>query len=508
MKRNKILTLLTILALMLFGTMNVQAATSITTNPSRPGTTDTGSRYVTNQSTITINGVVSTDHLSAYKILDVYYNSSTNQITYEFTSDFKAFQAQNSTYRNLTVDEYYDLTSGSTSGSTQSPSSTLDALASAYAAYIKSDGGVTGTPMNVSGTRATLTADAGTYLILPTQTMNVYAVMVGNLDFSVEGSAWNLNSATIAAKVSEVGIDKSVTTEGNKEDSYSFNEKYNYIINATVPLYPSNAIRKNYIIHDHLDAGITFDDVSNFVVKDGTSTLTISRTNATEAYVSKGGSDRVAQIRINGQDLTITFYVDQLTSTDLTITYSAHLNDDAVLGAVGNKNSVTLEYSNDPYGTSDYTTEPVDTTVYTYGLEIFKHYLNGGSKVGLGNATFEIYSDSQLQHSVGTIKTVSNGHGTLAGLKEGTYYIKETVAPTGYALLRDSIQIELNEDTATNGTVTGYYLREIANAPTGTLPSTGGMGTILYTAIGIGIMAAAVAIIVIYRKKKMNQQNS
>ena len=56
MKRNKILTLLTILALMLFGTMNVQAATSITTNPSRPGTTDTGSRYVTNQSTITING--------------------------------------------------------------------------------------------------------------------------------------------------------------------------------------------------------------------------------------------------------------------------------------------------------------------------------------------------------------------------------------------------------------------------------------------------------------------
>ena len=102
----------------------------------------------------------------------------------------------------------------------------------------------------------------------------------------------------------------------NKEDSYSFNEKYNYIINATVPLYPSNAIRKNYIIHDHLDAGITFDDVSNFVVKDGTSTLTISRTSATEAYVSKGGSDRVAQIRINGQDLTITFYVDQLTSTD------------------------------------------------------------------------------------------------------------------------------------------------------------------------------------------------
>ena len=75
-------------------------------------------------------------------------------------------------------------------------------------------------------------------------------------------------------------------------------------------------------------------------------------------------------------------------------------------------------------------------------------------------------------------------------------------------MLRDSIQIELNEDTATNGTVTGYYLREIANAPTGTLPSTGGMGTILYTAIGIGIMAAAVAIIVIYRKKKMNQQNS
>ncbi|CCY80052.1 unknown [Mycoplasma sp. CAG:877] len=99
------------------------------------GTTDPNSYIVIETATLTINKVSSSDSFDAYKIIDVFYNTTTNVITYEFTSDFKTFLAQSDVYKSLTLTDYYNLTSGNiTSGSTQT-SSTLDKLVSKYASY-------------------------------------------------------------------------------------------------------------------------------------------------------------------------------------------------------------------------------------------------------------------------------------------------------------------------------------------------------------------------------------
>lgn len=102
----------------------------------------------------------------AYKILDTFYNDDSNTITYEFTSDFKIFLGQNTTYKNLTVDEYYKLTSGDiTSGSTTT-TSTLDKLMSSYATYIRNNLAQNGISLNKTNTTASKKLIAGSYLVL------------------------------------------------------------------------------------------------------------------------------------------------------------------------------------------------------------------------------------------------------------------------------------------------------------------------------------------------------
>ncbi len=502
MKKSRFLVFLGIIVCLLFGTMNVKAAVTITTDPSRRGTTDTNSYYITNQSTLTINGVVPGDQLSAYKVLDAYYNQTSNAITYEFTEDFQNFLASSSTYRDLTVDEYYQLTSGNiTSGSTQTES-TLDTLVSAYATYIKNNS-VSGTAMSMNGTVATLTADAGVYLVLPTQTMRVYAVMVGNLDFVASGSDWNLNTATIVAKVSEVGINKTLEG-GEQEGSFGIGENITFVIQATVPKFPTNAINRVYTIHDTLSAGLTFGSVNDVTIRDGSTPLTISGNNITDS-----SSHVIGTIAMEGQQLTINFTgIQYIASNNITITYQAELNDSAVLGSAGNSNSATLTYSNDPYGDGTSTTTPSEVFVYTYGLEIFKYYNSGDSRVGLSNAVFEVFSDAGLKNKVGSIKTETDGYDRISGLKAGTYYIKEVTAPTGYALLSGTLEVEITNDNSDTGTLAGYHLESIPNTKIGSLPSTGGIGAILYLTLGIGLMVGAVVFIVIYRKKKLGKQNS
>ena len=501
--RSKIFAIATVL-LMMFAT-NVKAATTITVDNTKEGLTDSGSLYVTNTSTLTVNNVGTTDTFKAYKILDVYYNQSTNVITYEFTTDFKAFLNSTTTYKDLTVDQYYALTSGDiTSGSTKT-TSTLDQLASAYAAYIKNNS-VTGIDMTVSGTTATVTAEAGTYLVLPTLTNRVYAVMVGNLDFAAEGTAWNLNTATIVAKVSDAGIDKSIGSSGYDTGSFIIGREFKNYLTVTVPTYPTNATNKKYTVVDTLNVGTTFEGLSTISVKVGDTTLT----TAANGTITNSTGNTVATATFTDQKLTIEFNLDYVDSTRIEIAYDVELNDSAVIGSSGNVSSAVLTYSNDPYGTGTVATTAVEATAYTYGLELYK-YDNADNTIALEGAVFEIYTDTDLTDKVGTITTNANGLVTYKGLKAGTYYLKEITAPTGYALIRDAITVTLEADATKTGTTTatageGYIRYEVANAEVGLLPSTGGIGTIIYTVIGLLVVVGSISLVVVYRAKK-NKEN-
>lgn len=360
--KKRILSLL--VAIFTFGLVLNVDAVSITTLPTK-GTVDTNSNIVADDAALMVTNAPASDTLAAYKILDTFYNASTNVITYEFTSNFKAFLASSSTYKNLTVDEYYNLTSGDiTSGSTRT-SSTLDRLASAYASYVKTNSVIGADLTYDEGEGATgAVLPAGAYLVLPKVTNSVYAVMVGNIIPTANGNDWTINDATIVAKVANASVTKSVGSIGHVDGTYDIGEEFSYFLVGGVPQYPTNATNKVYTMKDIIGAGLDFSAISNFVVKDGETSLLVK----SDGTVVNAAGNTVATITISGKNLTIAFNVDYVTSTTVTVEYKAKLNNSAVLGDRGNLNSATLTYSNDPYGTGTVTSNVTQTSVFTYGV--------------------------------------------------------------------------------------------------------------------------------------------
>lgn len=458
------------------------------------GTVDKDSYYVTNTGTIKVTNAKTDDTFKAYKILDAFYNSTSNVVTYEFTSDFKSFLSSNSNYKNLTLNDYYNLTSGDiTSGSTQS-NSTLDKLMSLYVSYIAQNSSVTGTSLTNTNGTVTGAVEVGAYLILPTTTNYVYSVMVSNVELIAadDGVRWKLKSSKIVAKVSDVGISKELSVS-----SATIGVDYTNTITATVPKYPTNAINTTYVINEVFDAGITLPNLTSIVMKDGAITLT--NTNGTFKNAS---GDTVAVISISGQKMTITFTASNVSTNTITITYKTALNDSATIGeSKPNSTVTTLTYSNEPYAISDIKKSlEVKRDVYTYGimLHILGRDDSGGPiAIALPGMVFDVYLDDALTNKIGTITTGTDGSGILRGIAAGTYYLKNVKTASGYKLA-NTVSVGVGEKE----TADGYYSVSVKVILASTLPFTGGIGTILYTAIGLIVIVSSVTLFYVYRKRQ------
>lgn len=492
---NKLLICIIVL-LCQFMVINVVNAASFTLG-TKAASNDPDSRIINDKKTLTISRVEGNDVLSAYKIVDIYYNTTANTISYEFTDEFKAYLNTTTTYKNLTIDGYTQLTSGSITDGSVSTTSTLDKLVSGYVAYIKTNN-ISGQDMTVADTNRTASLTVGSYLVLPKTSARIYAVMVGNLSVTETDNSWQLNDQTIAAKVSSPGVITKSIVGDKEQNSFNIGKEFSYEITGTVPQYPDNATNKKYIVTDTMSNGLTFSGIGSVVILDGTTKLTVS-SNGT---VTDSQNNTVATITTNGQVITFDFNLEYIKSNSIVITYKAKLNDNAVVGKDGNTNDATLTYSNDPYTDSSYDSEPSSTKVYTYGIDILKY--SGTNKTSvLKDAVFDIYSDASLTNKIGTITTGANGHGTYAGVAAGTYYLKEVKAPSGHALLTNTISIKVGETGGTESTSNpGYYYQEVSNNRNSVLPFTGGSGTYIFTIVGILIIVVAIVVYVIYRKKK------
>ena len=100
------------------------------------------------------------------------------------------------------------------------------------------------------------------------------------------------------------------------------------------------------------------------------------------------------------------------------------------------------------------------------------------------------------------ITLVSDGQGRfeITGLVEGTYYLEETKAPEGFAKLTSDVPFTVNNKSYTTGGEKAIDYVPSSNKNDAqqvenknlTIPQTGGKGTILFTIVGIGLMAGAI----------------
>jgi len=289
-----------------------------------------------------------------------------------------------------------------------------------------------------------------------------------------------------------------------------------------------------FTVRDTMSAGLTFNPGSVAVTIGGNN---ISTSANTWTLNQSPGSGRSFDIVFDAQN-----FINYTVGAPILITYSAILNDQAIIGNPGNPNKVDLVFSNDPHTTGTGTTPESEVIVYTYEMGIYK-YTGQTPRISLADAVFELRRDSAtgtvvtfaettivpdanttganvytVGGSVATFVTPRSGLVDLKGLDAGTYYLIELAPPEGYNPPDGPIEVVIaRADNERGFTVNGNQYQpnqvdfangriNVLNQAGGLFPGVGGVGrTIFFIGGGVLMVGALIALLVIPKKKENNE---
>lgn len=380
-----------------------------------------------------------------------------------------------------------------------------------------------GENVTVAGTTATI--------IVSTSNIGLYAVKVAKDGYTFipmgvyVGTGFEDVNAT--AKGSMDKVEK--TVESGKGESVSKGDVVGYTVTVNYPFYSTlDAESKTFVVSDTLTNATFLDEnednkVDNLEVRVGTTTIT-------EGYVATLKADNVLEIAFT--------YNAEYAGETVTVTYSA------VVGDVSSANPMQNKVQSE---TASNTTEKV---VISDTVKVEVNKVDGDNKP-LPGAIFTLYvadenGDKTIKYNGADIKvnvvadseeTDENGVTSFDGLDaQKTYYVQEKKAPKGYKLndevklltgaaldAEEIIDVEKTtydvESTVTEGegddaktvkVLTTTYVYDdfdditIVNTKLSALPSTGGIGTTIFTVAGCGIMIAAAFFFFASRKRENN----
>lgn len=413
---------------------------------------------------------------------------------------------------------------------------------------VAADGNVTtGTELAEGATAAIKNLEFGYYAITGGQTM--YSLTVDNPE------------EVVTLKTDKPTVDKT-------SDKASAQVGEDVVFTLKVKVLPGAV---DYVIHDVMGDGLTFKG-EGVTVTVGDETLTAGTDYTFTKRGDDGFEDHTHDTDNNDETpekactFTVTFKQDYLDTiekpTEIVVTYTATVNATAVDEDASTGNTAGLNYGpNDQWSNWDENTpdpidpddpDPVDPEIKTYYFDLVK---TNSANALLDGAQFELYDSNEttataislvkpegkdyLRPAVegetgSTTITVANGQIQINGLSaEKIYYLKETVAPEGYNLLADLVEVRLiatktdenvknDDDTlkdieyATNldATVTGTNLEaatpvlgtwtaggvQVINLTGAELPETGGIGTTIFYTLG-GLLVVGAGILLVVKKR-------
>ena len=359
---------------------------------------------------------------------------------------------------------------------------------------------------------------------------------------------FNINYKVVKPTVEKKVYDNDnndISSAGNNDGwgssaDHAINEKFQFRLIAKLPASKDNGRAYDYYkkytvcFNDTLSDGITFDKLDKVEIAnvDGGNPQVIYAANYTR---TPNGSQSFKLSIDNVKTCAAAAGFNLNDGATITVTYTAHLNENATVNTAGgpnttdNKNSVFLQYSNNPrISTSlDHTPES-EVRVYTYQLNNTKYRDDDTPGNELAGAGFRLYSgkDCTKEQEIKLKKNITDGtyspyfgtdagdemfsdeHGqfNVKGLDAGTYYLRETKTPDDYNACADKeIVISATHDV-NHVSLSGNLSTTIINKKAGgiTLPSTGGIGTTIFYVVGGGLMVAAIVLLV--TKKRMENK--
>lgn len=392
------------------------------------------------------------------------------------------------------------------------------------------------------GATATVSADASNGKYTATFTglgYGYYVVAVPGATLANASSQYatlvSVHSTSVTAEIKGnlPTVDKKVQVDGTGKDATDakIGDTLTFTLTSTIPDMSAYSTY-TFNFKDTLSKGLTFGQVTSVKVEGANSPLTVN----TDYTVTTPTASNNNTLTVAMKDFKTKQQVNA--GKKITVTYTATLNKDAVVGGAGNVNSAKIQYSNNPSTNGTGESEPSKVRVFTYGFTVDKYtgdqYTDAATRlagaeftlapkngdpmsfvqVSAGSATANaVYRVAKAgETGTTTITTPANGKVVFEGLKNGEYTLTETEAPAGYNKLASAIGVKVdgrNDGTDTtdatvtitynndNGSVYGEHASNgvipVRNKSGVTLPGTGGMGTIAFTVIGVLVIALGVA---------------
>lgn len=496
---------------------------------------------------ITINNAIPGETYSVYRIFDVVYsNLVTDQETGKVTGGNFSYKV---------TPEWKDFFTGTNAGTTYV---TLGGADGDYATEIKMTEDTA--PDFAAAAMAwakskNLTAQDSKSAVRPegdTTSATVSVVFTG-LDLgyylvdSTTGTLCSLDTTTPNVTISEKNEKPTVDKEVLEDSNNKWQSVSDAQVGDTIPYKTTVTIGKgaeNYVLHDKMQNSLSFKN--DVVVKNGNTTLT---QNTDYTLVTNGLKDECTFEIIFADS-----YIKKLTAgTELVVTYSATLNEKAVVYDQFNKNETWLNYGDTTNTTHE--TPHDETKTYTYAFDLIKTDSVTGKR--LAGATFLLYDaatdgniiplvqvadkentyqiapkDENGQYATGAVATNENnaidvpvtGKIVIEGLDADSgdtgdhYWLQEVKAPIGYNKLANRIEVKITR-TMTSDTVTvSDTLNNMAqgdgvnnkiqwsgcvnveNSTGAEMPSTGGIGTTIFYTLG-GLMVVAAGVLLVTKRR-------
>lgn len=361
----------------------------------------------------------------------------------------------------------------------------------------------------------------GTYVVLATDSKVDYSLMVAET-YDEDAQYMQAEPDVINAKHGDFKVDKSA------DDTFvARGEEVTFTVKFSIPRFEANEageVPDSFTFSD-TPTGLEITEVES-ITKGGVPVLDADQNTPQGVY-----SD-------NKYVIDLTNYVDMNTETNedagkqVVITYKATVTSGEGTTWVSDDNEGTAYWSNvAEVSTLNTTYTPDEEKGYTGIIDVTKwNDGEGESKKALTGAKFNLYAvknKAEYDEAVGKgeapaaiefvkvsdgiykkattedldkvteVEVSAAGELRLIGLEEDEYWLKETVAPSGYTIDENGTSVTVTENNTSNV----FVDKDVVNTKLSSLPSTGGIGTTIFTIGGCAIMVTAAGLYFATRKK-------
>lgn len=371
-------------------------------------------------------------------------------------------------------------------------------------------------PDTAVGSPISVTEGVGVYFVKGYEAGYTYNPMAAYIKFGSYNTETGVPDDPEDASIDAKRIKQTISKSAKDADRVTaIGKTETFFVDSEVPFIPTTDTNRSYIFNDTI-TGATYTTVAEGD-NQGKVELTVtigSGANAVQLTFYGTVTDNGNGTQSIRADLSSLLENNAYANKSIRIAYTAlvtktKVGNDAEMGDSTHDGKTKFGSDHEDLFTGSLTmtkyAQNGTTTLSGAGFEVFDQD-NNKLKFDRESDGVYVYNPNG---SVTEVFTKADGTVTVKGLECGIYTMKETTAPDGYSLNTETKNFEIKlvagKDKAESETDIINGVNTINDTKLSALPSTGGIGTTIFTIAGCVIMIAAAGLFFASRKKSDNK---